>query len=551
MSDKPQRPLEAGDWVDVFRIESVLGMGGFGITYLATDTSLNCAVALKEYFPQNAWRDAASRSLIPLDSSGGVQSYQLGLERFYKEGQSLALFNHPNIVRVRRLLQANGTAYLVMDYEQGETLESYLQRLGRPLKFAEAEELFLPLMDGLRAVHEQGLLHLDIKPANIFLRSNGIPLLIDFGGARYQLGQVARQVSYLVASDGYAPVEQYSADGQALKATVDIYGLAATLYFAISGRRPADAPVRASALIDAQPDPLRPAAEILFHSGFPQSFLETLDVALSLSAAKRPQSVRELQQQLFTPTPPPSAALSAEPKAKSSFWMLVFSFLGLGVVVLLLGIFWTLYQQGAEQTRAVQLNQRQAAQQQLEQQQAFESEVAEARRLAQEAKQRAEAAEREAQRQAARVAAEQQRQAEMAAEAERQRLLQEQQRLQVAQAVVSREEQEQTTLVETIGRYYAAIADGNAELVRQLWFDPNSNKALKAYKIVQRGGGGVCRPTGPGVHWFNDYFSLARLQIEVSCDERRQNKNQQIYRLIFTLEKNTASAWRIVDLKSN
>lgn len=295
------RSLTAGEMIDVFRIERVLGSGGFGITYLATDTSLNVQVAIKEYFPQNAWRDS-SRRTVQCYAGEAEESYQVGLQRFYKEGQILAQFKHPNIIRVMRLLTANGTAYLVMDYEHGETLDSYLKSLGRPLNYKECEAIFNPLLDGLRAIHERNLLHLDIKPSNIFLRSDGIPVLIDFGGARHQLGQASRLVSFLVASDGYAPNEQYS--GNKLQPSADIYAMSAAIYFSITDKVPADSPVRANAMIDGLADPLIPISHQV-EQGFPTPFLQAVDSALSMRVASRPQSVREFQQRLFSPLPPP------------------------------------------------------------------------------------------------------------------------------------------------------------------------------------------------------------------------------------------------------
>ena len=340
-----QRPLTIGEMIDVFRIERVLGAGGFGITYLATDTTLNCQVALKEYFPQNAWREQHSR-VVRTNEGDSSQSFQVGLERFHKEGQALALFSHPNIVRVKRLLVANSTAYLVMDYEHGETLESYLQRLGRPLTYQEAEAIFDPLLDGLRAIHERNLLHLDIKPANIFLRGDGIPVLIDFGGARHQLGQASRLVSFLVASDGYAPNEQYS--GSQLQSSADIYAVGATLYFSITGRVPADSPIRANALIDGGADPLLPVSQLVRSGTYPTHFLQALEASLDMRAAKRPQSVKEFQQHMFTPSQPPSQPSSFQPSQPrampqeqqgqtSTNWMPLLLGMG-GIVILLLGV---------------------------------------------------------------------------------------------------------------------------------------------------------------------------------------------------------------------
>jgi serine/threonine protein kinase len=291
-----QRELLPGDLVGAFRIERTLGVGGFGITYLALDTGLNVQVAIKEYFPQNAWRDTGSRA-VHCYTGGAEQTFQVGLQRFHKEGQTLAQFKHPNIVRVRQMLPANNTAYLVMDYEQGEELEAYLRRIGRPLSYQELENIFAPLLDGLRAVHDRGLLHLDIKPENIFLRADSTPVLIDFGGARHQLGQASRAVSFLVASDGYAPNEQYT--GTQLQPTTDVYAVGATIYRCITGQVPADAPKRGVAMIDGNTDPLPPVRQCVSHGAYPEHFLQTLDDALNMRVSNRPQSVRELQQRLF------------------------------------------------------------------------------------------------------------------------------------------------------------------------------------------------------------------------------------------------------------
>lgn len=296
MAVTQQRELTAGERIGMFRIERTLGIGGFGITYLAFDTGLNLQVAIKEYFPQNAWRDGSS-SGVCCYAGDAAQTFQIGLQRFHKEGQILAQFKHPNIVGVRQMLSANNTAYLVMDYERGEELEAYLRRLGRSLTYQELENIFNPLLDGLRAVHDRGLLHLDIKPENIFLRADSTPVLIDFGGARHQLGQASRSVSFLVASDGYAPNEQYT--GTQLQPTTDIYAVGATLYRCLTGKVPVDAPKRGVAMIDGSHDPLPPIHQVVSGGKYPETLLQTLDDALNMRVSCRPQSVRELQQRLF------------------------------------------------------------------------------------------------------------------------------------------------------------------------------------------------------------------------------------------------------------
>lgn len=369
MVSPQQRELPPGEMLAAFRIERTLGIGGFGITYLALDTNLNIRVAVKEYFPQNAWRDSNSRA-VHCYAGDAEQIYQLGLQRFFKEGQTLAQFNHPNIVRVRQMLSANNTAYLVMDYEQGEELEAYLRRTGKPLTYQEVEDIFNPLMDGLRAVHDRGLLHLDIKPENIFLRTDSTPVLIDFGGARHQLGQASRMVSFLVASDGYAPNEQYT--GTQLQPTTDIYAVGAAIYRCITDRVPADAPKRGVAMIDGSPDPLISVFQLVRHGVYPEHFLQTVDDALSMRVGNRPQSVREFQQRLFqaapTTQPRPQPIYTAPPSpqpqepvattSKTTWWPIALG--GLAILVAL--FFWnTASQRTSEAQNQQEMAQQEAA----------------------------------------------------------------------------------------------------------------------------------------------------------------------------------------------
>jgi serine/threonine protein kinase len=328
MAVTQQRELSFGEMLGSFRIERTLGTGGFGITYLALDTAFDILVAIKEYFPQNAWRDSGSR-LIHCHEGEPEKNYQFGLQHFHREGQILAKFKHPNIVQARQMFPANNTAYLVMEYEEGEELEHYLHHLKRPLTYQEAEAIFNPVLDGLRAVHEQGLLHLDIKPENIYLRSDGRPMLIDFGGARHQLGKASQAVSFLVASEGYAPNEQYT--GHKLQATTDIYAVGATLYRSITGKNPADAKERSISLIDKTPDPLPSIRQLVKQGQYPNHFLQAIDDALRMRMTDRPQSVRELQQRLFTEQkPPPNIKLLA---------------LGSIAVLLMLSVGWMLWHQ--------------------------------------------------------------------------------------------------------------------------------------------------------------------------------------------------------------
>src|SRR5690242_3918202 len=232
--------LPAGSMLMEYRLASVLGAGGFGITYLARDTNLEKDVAIKEYLPGSVAVRAPDQSVQPTNPS--LQNdYKWGLDRFIQESPTLAKFGHPNIVRVNRFFEANGTGYMVMDYEDGEPLKSFLKRTPFPPE-PELKKLLAPLLDGLEKVHAAGFLHRDIKPDNIFVRKDGGPVLIDFGSARQAVGGATQTLTTIV-SPGYAPFEQYTTSAEQGPWS-DIYSLSGVLYFAITGQAPPDAITR-------------------------------------------------------------------------------------------------------------------------------------------------------------------------------------------------------------------------------------------------------------------------------------------------------------------
>ena len=202
----------------------------------------------------------------------------------------MARFRHPNIVRVLSVFEANNTAYMVMEYEQGKSLED-------ALKFRRIEgesallKILFPLLDGLALVHQAGFIHRDIKPDNIYLREDGVPVLLDFGSARQAVGVATRTLTTLV-SPGYAPFEQYNAtrDSDRQGPWTDIYSLGATLYRAVSGEGPPDAIVRANSALEGKADPLIPAVK-LGEDTYSKPFLEAIDKALSFLPENRPQTV--------------------------------------------------------------------------------------------------------------------------------------------------------------------------------------------------------------------------------------------------------------------
>jgi len=220
-----------------YRLESVLGAGGFGTTYLGWDTHLEKHVAIKEYLPSDLAVRALDSSVVPVNTESEF-NYKWGLDRFIQEARTLARFSHPNIVRVNRFFEANGTSYMVMDYEAGESLHQYLKRVPVPDETA-LKKIMMPILDGLEAIHQAGFLHRDIKPSNVFLRENGAPLLIDFGSARMSTGHISKNLRSIV-SPGYAPLEQYMREGHQGPWS-DIYALSGVLYRAVTGGHPPDA----------------------------------------------------------------------------------------------------------------------------------------------------------------------------------------------------------------------------------------------------------------------------------------------------------------------
>ena len=281
--------LKQGDKLLWYEIKEILGQGGFGITYLAHDLNLDNEVAIKEYLPVE---------LAARDENGDVQpvspahrkKYYWGLDRFLTEARTLGKYKHHNIVRVRNVFEENNTAYMVMDYELGESLQEILGRR-KTLSEEDLEGIIVPIIDGIRHVHASGFIHRDIKPANIFIRVDGEPVLLDFGSARQAIeGQ--KQSLTSIFSRGYAPIEQYNTSEDTQGPWTDIYSLGATLYRSIVGVPPTDAVDRSAAISHTDKDNYVPAIEI-GAGKYSTELLEGIDHALEFKQDDRPQSISD------------------------------------------------------------------------------------------------------------------------------------------------------------------------------------------------------------------------------------------------------------------
>jgi serine/threonine protein kinase/HAMP domain-containing protein len=272
-----------------YRIDGVLGQGGFGIAYSATDVNLNAKVVIKEYLPEEFAYRAADNTVSARDDQD-QDFYQSGLDSFLVEARTLATFRHPNLVRVARFFEANKTAYMVLEYERGQSLKAWRKKRDH-IPEAAVVQLLAPLLDGLAVVHHAGYLHRDIKPDNIYVRdADGTLVLLDFGAARQTASE--RSEVGTVVTPGYAPIEQYAGGGRQGPWS-DLYSLGATLFWLITGKKPIEAPARL-----ADPDPL-PSAQMLGEGKYSPEFLCAIDWALRMHPSDRPQDVEQFRSALF------------------------------------------------------------------------------------------------------------------------------------------------------------------------------------------------------------------------------------------------------------
>jgi hypothetical protein len=270
-----------------YRIEKQLSQGGFSIVYLAHDAQ-DLPVAIKEYLPARLAERGADDPNPVVDAEHQA-AFDRGMMSFFEEGKTLAKLDHPNVVRVLDFFRANRTAYLVMRYERGRTLQSHIQKHPGELGESFIRNVFVRLLNGLREVHMHKLLHLDIKPANIYLRRDGHPVLLDFGATRQGLGASDFALAP-VHTPGFAAPEQMDA-GEAQGPWTDIYAVGATLYSCLAKAAPESADLRLAK------DQLEPALQ-RWNKHYSPQLLELIDWCMKLRVGERPQSVFALQKVL-------------------------------------------------------------------------------------------------------------------------------------------------------------------------------------------------------------------------------------------------------------
>ena len=298
---------------DDYRIEGILGQGGFGITYLGIETMFGRKVAIKEYYPRECAARDSGKTVRPSGTQEDVDHFKWGLDAFEKEAKLLARFDDPHIVGVQRFFKANGTAYFVMDYCDGQPLDEIIRRDGA-LTLEQLQGIIYPILNSLERIHKEDFLHRDIKPANIFIRSDGSPVLLDFGAARQENVSHSRSVTSL-ATDGYAAIEQYDAKGRQGPYS-DIYGLAATLYRVVTDIKPAPASAR---ILN---DTLEPAQQ-LAAGKYPAHILEAIDRGLAVRPEMRPSTIQEWRTMFYqgkdqSPAPAIKTKIPDEPKPKKT-----------------------------------------------------------------------------------------------------------------------------------------------------------------------------------------------------------------------------------------
>ena len=295
MAQQANQALPNGHPLEEYLIDRQLSLGGFSIVYLAKGPD-GRQVAIKEYLP-NSLALRTDGQFKPTISNDHLGAFRYGMKCFFEEGRALARLSHPNVIRVLNFFRANETVYMVMEYEHGRTLQEFIQKHQGHISERFIRGVFTRMLNGLREVHAHKLLHLDLKPSNIYLRTDNTPVLIDFGAARQTLSTDQPMLKPMY-TPGFASPEHYGSR-QDLGPWSDIYSVGASMYACLAGNAPQAADER------LKKDTLMPAM-IRWDGQFSDRLLEIIDWCLNLNHLYRPQSVFALQKALVEVVTPPT-----------------------------------------------------------------------------------------------------------------------------------------------------------------------------------------------------------------------------------------------------
>jgi serine/threonine protein kinase len=307
MAAQNNAPLPDGMELAGYRIVKKIASGGFSIVYLAYDAQGN-AVAIKEYLP-SALALRQEGELAPVVLPPHLAVFRIGLKCFFEEGRALARIAHPNVVKVLNFFRANETVYMVMAYESGHTLQDHISRQrakGRNIGEAFIRQVFIQVLKGLREVHANQLLHLDLKPANIYLRTDGTPMLLDFGAARQTINTEAMTLMPMY-TPGFAPPE-LTVKTEPLGPWTDAYSIGAAMFACMAGAPPQPADQRRAA--DRMEEQF-----VRLEQHYAPELVRLVRWALALDPLARPQSLFEMQKTLqglppvHVSAPPPAGRL--------------------------------------------------------------------------------------------------------------------------------------------------------------------------------------------------------------------------------------------------
>jgi serine/threonine protein kinase len=299
MANPANQPLARGYQLQNYTIAKLLASGGFSIVYLAHDEN-DYPVAIKEYLPNSLALRREGDVVVQATSEGNLMLFKHGLKCFFEEGKTLARIRHPNVVKVLNFFRANDTVYMVMEYERGRTLQKEIQLKHDREGVSEdlIRHVFYQVLHGLREVHLHKLLHLDIKPANIYIRKNMTPVLLDFGSARQALSVEPNRLAPMY-TPGFAAPEQYEKEAKLLGPWTDIYGIGASMYACIAGLPPQPADQR-------KEDEKLVSLHERFGDRYSPELLDLIHQCLNLDPVQRLQSVPQLQKLLLEPASPPA-----------------------------------------------------------------------------------------------------------------------------------------------------------------------------------------------------------------------------------------------------